>query len=65
MVARKRIHLQDKIDTLEYLHGLLDSPAHAGIKHNVRLMIEDYRVQEKKETEGYPYQRTAYIPPAL
>jgi len=64
-LARNTIHLQDKIETLEYLHDLLDSPAHAEIKKKVRIMINAYRVQEKKETEGYPYQQSVYIPPAL
>jgi len=53
------------IETLEYVHDLLDSPAQEDRRHNVRVMIEDYRAREKKRTEGYPYQRTVYIPPAL
>ncbi len=43
------ISLRARIETLEYLHDLLDNPAQEERRHNVRVMIDAYRVQEKKE----------------
>ena len=60
-----KISLRDRIETLEYLHDLLGSPAQEERRNNIRVMIEAYRAQEKIKLGGYPYKRTTCIPPAL
>ncbi len=53
------------IETLEYLHDMLDQPEHEERRGHVKAMIEDFRANEKEAQSLKQATIKTYIPPGL